>query len=265
MRLLLSFVCALALVACGDAQTGDEPEAPPVASSAELAAHMGERFEESLSGVSGFTVFLGGYEIRGVLSPDTTADNRLEVTIAPTDSASADPLVQSLVGGYLPNVPLLAGSLAQAPLRGPLVRDGHRVYELDANAAAGADSSAAASVRVYVDANTFRVREVYRAVRADSLARPLTSRIFYDDFRTADGITLPWRLRIVQEGVDQLMGEETKMVEGGQLTLMISQLRAAPPSPARNVRLAEAERRMRAISEGVEEMTVTVRRVTVTP
>lgn len=263
MRFLLPFVCAFALVACGDAQTGDAADAPPVASSAELAARMGERFEESLAGVGGFTVLVGGFEIRGAISPDTAAANRLAVTITPTDSASTDPLVQSLVGGYLPNVPLLASSLAQGPLRGPLVRDGNRVYELDANAAAGADSSAAASVRVYVDAGTFRVREVYRSVRADSLARPLTSRIFYDDFRTADGVTLPWRLRIVQEGIDQLIGDEARMFEGGQLTLAIQQLRAAPPSPERNARLAAAERRMRAMSEGVEEMTVLVRRVTV--
>lgn len=260
-RLPFLFAYAVLLVACGDAQ----PEVPTLASSADLAERMGDRFEASIGAVSAFTVLVGGYEVRYTVA-DSGAADRLGVSIAPTDSAAADPLVQAMVAGLVPNVPLLAASLADAPLRGPFARDGHQVYALDAGAAAGLDSttSGGTTLSVYIDAATFSVREVYRAVRLDSLARPLTSRLLYDDFRTADGVTLPWRLRIIQDGLEQLEDETALIVEGGQLTLGREQLRAQPASPERDARLAQIERRLRLLTEGVEEAEVTVRRVTVT-
>lgn len=260
-RLPLLFACAALLVACGDAP----PEVPTLASSADLAERMAARFEDSIGGVDAFSVLVGGYEVRYTVA-DSGAADRLGVSITPTDSASADPLVQAMVAGLVPNVPLLAASLADAPLRGPFERDGHQVYALDAGAAAGLDSTTTGgtTLSVYVDAATFSVREVYRAVRLDSLARPLTSRLLYDDFRTADGVTLPWRLRIVQDGLNQLEDETSRMVEGGQLTLGREQLRTAAPSPERDARLAQVERRLRMLTEGVEEAEAAVRRVTVT-
>lgn len=266
LRLSVLAACAVALAACGDAQ----PAEPTLTSSTELAERMRDRFESSIGGVDGFAVLLGGYQMRYTVSGDTAArgaTERLGVSIAPTDSASLDPLVQAMVGGYVPNVPLLASSLAGAPLQGPFERDGHRVYALDAGQAAGLDSTTTGgtTLRVYVDAATFDVREVYRAVRLDSLERPLTSRLLYDDFRTADGVTLPWRIRIVQEGLDQLEDPTGKIVEGGQLTLAREQLRSQPSSPERTQRLADVERRLRVLTEGVEEATRSVQRVTVQP
>ena len=260
-RLSLLVACAFVFVACGDAQ----PAEPTLASSADLAERMRDRFEEAVGDVDGFTVLLGGYEVAHTIAADTVAAQRVAVSIAPTDSASADPLVQSLVTAYLPNVPLLASSLAGAPLSGPFERDGNRVYSLDAGDAAGLDSTTTGgtSLRVFVDAATFDVREVMRTVRLDSLERPLTSRILYSDFRTESGVTLPWQLRVIQEGLDQLQDPDALIVQGGGLTLQRSQLQAQAPSPERDQRLAEVERQLRLVTEGVEEASVVVRRVTV--
>lgn len=262
MPRLLLFALAVVFAACGDAQ----PSVPTLTTSDELAERMRARFEEAVGGVPGFTVLVGGYEVAYTVRPASAApETRVGVRVTPTDSASADPLVQTLVASHVANAAVLAQSVAGQPLTAPVLRDGHRVYAFDAGTAAGLDSLAGTELRVYVDAATFDVREVYRAVRVDSLARPVSMRLLYDDFRTTDGVTLPWRLRVVQEGLDQLLGDEGRMVQGGQLGLARAQLQQQPPSPERNAQLAQVERQLRMVTEGIEEAGVRVRRVTVAP
>lgn len=252
---------ALLLSAC----QSDAQPAPP-ASSAELAERMRARFEENVGGAGGFTVWAGGYVVRYTVRPDSVApERRIDVAIAATDSVDADPMVQGVVGSHVANVPLLAAGIADQPLGAPIERDGHRVYAIEAGDAVGAadTTGAEARLRVYVDAETFDVREVYRSVRPDSLGRPVTLRLLYDDFRTADGVTLPWRIDMRQDGLDQLIAGSMRMVQGGQLTMGRAQLRAQPPSPERDAQLAEVERQLRLVTEGVQEARVEVRRVAV--
>lgn len=261
----LCLLAALPLLALGACRSGG----PPPATDADLGTRMAERFEGDLGGVDGFTVLVGGFEVRYT----RTAAGRdsvpagapaFSVQIAPTDSASVDPLVQAAVTSLLPDVPGLAAGRGAGALGEPFDREGVQVYALDATALS-ADTSLAGSTSavVYVDARTFRVREVARTVRLDSLERPLSQRLLYDDYRTADGLTLPWRVRVIQSGLDQLMDETMRVVEGGQLGFQREQLRQAAPSPARDVQLAAVERRLRMLREGVEETTVHVRRVIV--
>lgn len=254
-RLLPLLLVAPFLAACAS-----DPPATPL----DLAAEMRERFDANVGDATGFTVVLGGFEMRYVLSDDST--ERFAVSIVPTVDAVQDPLIQAMATSYLPNVPLLASTFAGAggALTGPSVRDGAEVYAVDASGVA-ADSAGAgrAGLVVYVDAETFQVREVERTVRIDSLARPISSRLFYEDYRTVDGVTLPHRMRVRQEGLEQLLPEAARIREGGELTLQRGQISQMPPSPSRAHMLESIDRRLRAITEGVEEASAEVTRVTV--
>lgn len=254
---LLPLLLVPFLTACAS-----DPPATPL----DLAGEMRERFDANVGDATGFTVVLGGYEMRYTLSDDTTSAERFAVSIVPTIDAVQDPLIQAMATSYLPNVPLLASTFAGGggALTGPSVRDGAEVYAVDASGvapdSAGADR---AGLVVYVDAETFQIREVERTVRIDSLARPISSRLFYEDYRTVDGVTLPHRMRVRQEGLEQLLPEAARIREGGQLTLQREQIRQMPPSPSRAHMLDSVERRLRAITEGIEEASAEVTRLTV--
>ncbi len=230
----------------------------------DLADEVRARFDANVGDAAGFTVVIGGYEVRYTLAEDSAAAERFAVAITPTLDAEPDPLLQAIATSYLPNVPLLASTVAEgAALPATLMRDGAEVYPVDASSIAPDTTGARAGLVVYVDAETFQVREVERTVRLDSLARPISSRLFYEDYRTVDGVTLPHRVRVRQEGLDQLLPEALRIREGGQLTLQREQIRQMPPSPSRTHMLDGIERRLRAVTEGIEEATAEVTRLTV--
>jgi|GEM_PF-3043203 len=249
-------VLTLAALAAGCAS---DPATP-----LDLADEMRARFDANVGDATGFTLVIGGYELRYTLSDDSTAAERFAVSIVPTIDADQDPLMQAIATSYLPNVPLLASTVADgAALPTPVTRDGAEVYPVDASAVAPDSSGTRAGLVVYVDAETFQVREVERTVRIDSLARPISSRLFYEDYRTVEGVTLPHRVRVRQEGLEQLLPEAMRIREGGQLTLQREQIRQMPPSPSRAHMLESIERRLRAVTEGIEEAAAEVTRLTV--
>lgn len=239
--------------------------------SRDLAERMLERFDANIGDATAFTVAVSGHELRYTLSADSSAAERFLVSIVPMQGMVQDPLVQAMVTSYLPNVPLLAATFADSaraatPLIGPVSRGGADVYAADASDVAPDSAGGTpnrARLAVYVDATTFQVREVERTVRIDSLARPLSLRLFYEDYRTVDGVTLPHRIRVRQDGFEQLLDERARTVEGGQLTLQSQQLRQMPSTPERAAMIEGIERRLRALTEGVEEATAEVTRVTV--
>ena len=218
----------------------------------ELLARMSERYETNRGAPGGFVVSAGGAEAaHGALPEGTSA-------LAPPTVTGADPVAAALLAQHVPNVRLLADTLRTATMDGPLDRGGHRVYLL-------ADEQPGRALYVVVDAETFDVREIEQSVKVDTLAQPLVTRLVYDDFRPTDGLTLPFRVRQINEGLAQFVDQAERMVQGGSLGATREALARQPPGPERDQRLADVERRLRLYTEGVQETELRVDRVRVTP
>jgi hypothetical protein len=115
-----------------------------------------------------------------------------------------------------------------------------------------------------VDAETFDVLEIYRGIEADT-TDAITGRIIYSDFREADGLRLPYRVREITTGLLGAMDDDTRMVQGGALSLQKRQLEAAPPSPERDERLSQVNAQLRMLNEGILENEVVIESVEVVP
>jgi hypothetical protein len=253
-RTALPLALLLALAPLGACQQ------PDVTSRGALVDRMLERYDAARGGVGGFVVTGGGGEATHGALPDSTAD-LAPPAIVPVGDAPPDPEVLALLAQQVPNVRLLARALRAATLDGPRDLRGRRVYVLTAEP----EAPGAPTLHVVVDAETFDVREIEQAVTADTLDRPVLSRLIYDDFRTVDGLTVPFRVRQIREGVDQLIPMRDRMVRGGPLAVAKGQIDRLPPGPERERRRAEIERDLRLYTEGVQETELRVDRVRVVP
>ena len=169
-------------------------------------------------------------------------------------------------------MPLLAGGLRDALFGGTSTRDGRRTYVLSTDNPASLFGAAGQRVpveegqefRVYVDAETFDVVEIYQSFSTDTLATPITKRIIYSDFRDSGGITLPFRVREVTTGLDQQVTDEDRMLGGGQLGIARNRLmETMPDGPERDAQLAEIDAQERLLTEGVLERELAVDEVVV--
>ncbi|MGB3542523.1 hypothetical protein [Rubrivirga sp.] len=272
MPRLLLLLCALAVAACGD-----EAETDPTAVSggAELttadavADAVLERYDANVGAVDGFVVRSAGLEARYVPSDDTTGLDRFgSPDIQPIEDAPVAPDKAQLLLNHVPNGRRLARGLRTAELGGTVTRDGRRAYLLQSSdpgmliGEPGLSAELGLQTRVYVDAETFDVLEIYRGIESDTTGA-VTGRIIYSDFREADGLRLPYRVREVTTGLNGAMDSDTRMVMGGQLSLQKRQLEAAPASPERDERLAQVNAQLRMLNEGVLENEVVVESVEV--
>jgi predicted small lipoprotein YifL len=267
---LLALVSVLALAACGD----DAPDLPTedLATADAVADAMLARYESNLGDVEAFTVVAAGAEARYAVSDDTTGLDRFGTPdIGPVGDAAPEPEAQ-LLFVQVPNVARLAAGLRGATLAGPLARDGRRAYGLTTDdpgalfgqpGVASRDTTETREFRVYVDAATFDVLEIYQIVSADSLAQPITSRIIYSDFQETDGLVLPHTVQQVETGMNQAMDDADRMVMGGQIGMAIERLKMEPASPERDAQLADLEAQQRIVAEGVTDMTMEVTSVRV--
>ena len=249
-----SALAALALfVSFGACSRG--PETPQ-----DLLAQMLARYSANRGAVGGFVVTGGGAEATHAALPDSTSE-LAPPAIAPVGGEQPSPEALSLLVQHVPNVRLLAARLRAAEMEGPRDLRGHRVYILTG----APDAPGAPTLYVVVDAQTFDVREIEQSVTADTLDRPLITRLVYDDFRTADGITLPFRVRQTNEGVDQLIPQTERMVRGGQLSVSRGQIDLLPPGREREQRREALDRELRLYTDGVQETDLRVDRVRVMP
>ncbi len=270
---LLLVLAALAVSACGDASDAGPAASGEALTSADAVADaMLARYAANLGDVEAFAVQAEGVEARYTLSGDTTGLDRFAPPqVGPVGDGPVPSSATRLLYVQVPNVPRMARGLRTAALDGPLTRDGRRVYALstdDPGAVFGEpglappDTTGTRDFRVYVGADDFNVYEIYQLVSADSLGA-ITSRIIYSDFREADGVTLPFSVRQIETGLNLSMGQDERMVIGGQLGINVEQLKQAPASPERDARLAELQAQQRIVAEGVSELTLEVEEVRV--
>ena len=223
----------------------------------DLLSRMAARYDANRGAAGGFVVTGGGGEATHAALPDSVS-TLLPPGVVPSGDA-ADPGVLGLLAQQVANVRLLSDTLRTATLTGPADRRGHRVYVLTSPPQGGR------TLTVVVDAETFDVREIEQAVRADTLARPLVTRLLYDDFRTADGLTLPFRVRQLNEGLDQLIPADQRRTLGDQARRERSGAELLPPGASREARMAGLDRQIRLFTEGIQETELRVERVRVLP
>ncbi|MDX1420524.1 MAG: hypothetical protein R3181_11205 [Rubricoccaceae bacterium] len=251
----LLFTALLLLAACGESALDD-----PDAIAERIAAAAAENFE----GVRDFTVRGDGMVVHfRRAGADSLAF--FEGRAFTDDSAR-----QEVVLPYaLPNgVQLGRGLRGNARLAGTVERDGETLYVLDADdpgPVLGAPDGAPTtidSIRVYVDAEAFRVREVVVTTpqtsldpEADASAAPLVNRRRFGDFRTVDGVALPFLITTQISGV--VVPEETRAVQGGMLELQRRQAQQLPAAERARV-LEQIENRRRFLTTGELEETFAV-------
>lgn len=263
---------ALLVSACGDgAETDtDAPPAAELATADAVADAVLERYDANVGATDSFVVTGAGVEARYTAIDDTTGlDQFGPPEISPVGDAPAPPESAQLLANHIPNGRRLAKGLRSAEFGGLVTRDGRRAYVLtsdDAGVLLGAPGNAGGpdlEVRVYVDAETFDVLEIYTSAATDDASEPTVGRIIYSDFREADGLRLPYRVREVTTGLSSMIDDDTRMVQGGALSLQKRQLEAAPPGPERDAQLAQVNAQLRMLNEGVLENEVVVESVRV--
>ena len=234
--------------------------AQPPDTTAALLERMLARYESNRGAIGGFVATGGGAEATHGALPDSAATLDLPA-IAPAGGATPDPQLVALLVQQVPNVRLLADTLRTAEMDGPRDLRGHRVYILTRPAAA----PGAPTLYVVVDAETFDVREIEQSVAPDSLERPLVSRLVYDDFRAVDGFTAPFRVRQINEGVDQFIPQTERIVRGGQASVARGQVEQMPAGPEREARRATLDRDIRLYTRGEQETDLRIERLRVVP
>lgn len=91
------------------------------------------------------------------------------------------------------------------------------------------------------------------------------SRLVYDDFRAVDGFTAPFRVRQINEGVDQFIPQTERIVRGGQASVARGQVEQMPAGPEREARRASLDREIRLYTRGEQETDLRIERLRVVP
>ena len=266
-RLAFLVSLAAAVGACGDAAPADGAAAATydseAASSAEVAERMTARWEQRFAGVDSFAVEGAGLRLIYRATPDSVRAagglDWFQTQAVRLDSAALDLTSAELIEQQIPNVPRIAAGFTGATFGGVQTLGGRRGYVLSSEdpgaligspGNAGPDAGVTQTLRLLVDAETYDVLEVLTTVRVDSLERPLTQRLVYEDFRSEDGLTLPFTVRRVEEGMDQYVTDDQRMIQGGQLGVQKQRLEQQPPSPQRDADLKAVEDQLRMLQGG---------------
>ena len=250
-RLILGLTAFLVLLgACAD-----DPD-----STATLLQRMRARYDANRGAIGGFVA--SGAGARATYGPLPDSTGALDPPqLEPTGSTAPDQATVQLLIQQIANVRLLADTLRTADFEGPRDLHGHRVYILTRNPSAVGQPT----LFVVVDAETFDVREIEQSITPDSLQRPLVQRIVYDDFRTVDGFTAPFRIRQITEGIDQLIPEVERTVMGGQASVARGSVDLLPPGPEREARRAQLDADIRLYTRGERETDLRIDSLRVIP
>lgn len=244
------------------------PSSAPVESSDALADRVTERFDASMAQLDGFRVAALGTALFYVGTGDST--QAFGVIPDPSEPPPADMLTASMFSYYPPNGRYVAEGIRGAEFKGVVERDGVQAYVVETTdpTAIGMSSDSSKTdnlARVYVDAETFDVRELYHRFRLDTLAQPLAQRILYEEWRDVDGSRFPFRVRRIQEGMLQLITQEQKMIAGGSLAIREQSANSMPPGPERDAAVAAVAREKRIYERGIAEDILSIADVTLNP
>ncbi|NNF57246.1 MAG: hypothetical protein HKN04_03310 [Rhodothermaceae bacterium] len=260
---------ALSLTACGGESADESVLGAESLTVDDIADRMVARFEANFEDVLFFTTTTADLEAS---YERDTADSLGAFTteVAPRDPATPPTTPPQLATYLVPEALRLAHGLRQgAQLAGPTPHEGHRVYVLDAEnpvaltAAPEASATALVGARLYIDSETFDVREIRFEVAGEdsSQAEPVVQRILYDDFQEVNGVVLPFTVRTVTSGLLSTLPDDYRMVMGGRLGLERAQAEQLPPGPQRDEALREIEAQERFLNEGILEDVLTVETV----
>ena len=259
LRFALLLSLAAAVSACGDAADPSAPVADvptydaEATTAAEVTERMNARWAQRFAGIDSFAVRGAGLQLTYRATPDSTREaggDWFQIQGKQVDSVQVDLNAAELLEQHVPNVARIARGFGEATFGGVQTLGGRRGYVLSSEdpgaligepGSASPDPSLAQTVRLLVDADTYDVIEILTTVRVDSLERPLTQRIVYEDFRADDGVALPYTVRRIEEGLDQYVTDEMRMIEGGKLGMARQRLEDTPPSLARDVEIARID------------------------
>ena len=257
----------LTLAACGSEADTDVP-AEPLATAAEVSDAMMAAFEANVGAVEGFTVQAERVEGRYTVVQDTASLDRVVLQVAPPPANQRPGLGAQLIYNHVPNVQRIARGLRAATFEGRSTRDGRPAYVLstdDPSSILGQGGAPPVDgdrvLRVYVDPETFDVLEIYQSFESDSTA--FTTRLVYSDFETTDGLRLPHTVAQTTTGLNQAIPENQRIAIGGQIGLAIRQAEQMPEGPEKNLQLTQLEQELRAVTEGIQDLELTVDAVTV--
>lgn len=264
-RFALVPLLLLVLAGCG-AEDAASP-VPELTTAQEVTDAMLAAFEANTGAVEGFTVVADGGEGRYTVSDDTLSVDRVTLQVVPTNSMQPPSGAIQLLYSHVPNVARLAQGLRGATFEGRATRDGRPAYVLATGDPSAMLGGAAASMdgerelRLYVDPETFDVLEIYQSFEADTTA--FTTRLIYSDFREADGLRVPYRVRQVTTGLNQAIPPNERIAIGGQIGLALRQAEQMPNGPEREARTQELEAELRRVNEGIDETELEIESVRV--
>ena len=277
MRLSLAAALSLAVLlsACGDDSPPDEPaeaEGPAaLQTAAEVADRVGQRFEANLDGVEGFTVTAAGLRAVYAIDRDTSSLDWLRPEIEAVGDGAV-PAEAALIYDQVPNARRFGRGLRAATLDGLVDRDGRRAYRLRTSDPAvllgeavgpPPDDAQALEFSVFVDPETFDVLEVAQTIAIDSLDAPISNRVVYGDFRATDGLTLPFSVRRLGSGLNQMIPADQRAALAQQLEAQRAQLGAIPEGAERDAALRQLDAEARLLSDGTAEQELAVDSVSV--
>ena len=257
---LLALALPLTLAAC---QADDSPRATvEVGDAADVLPGLAASYEGGLGSLRTLRVFGAGTSLYYVATADSAgAEPALRFVRDPEAAPPTDPSAANLLFFYPPDTRYLAAHLDSAAVSGPVARDGTDAYVFESNEPSDAGIPAVPGtadhlVRVYVDAQTLDVREIFHQFRLDTLATPLSQRILYDEYREVGrGVRLPHRVRQIQQGLRP--SEQEVIVRGAPLAVREQQAQGLPPAQ-REAALRQIEREKRLLTEGVNEVTLRI-------
>ena len=226
---------------------------------------MEASFEDNLDGVETFTIYAAGMEVHHRLN---TTDSLIFFDLGVTLADSSRPLPESarLIPYLVPDVPkLVRGLRTGARYVGTETLNGQPVYVIEADnpssliVGTDAPSGGISNARIYVDVETHALRGVTMEMPPPdtTLTEMIVQHVRYEQFRDVDGIALPFKVRSTTEGLRQLISDQLRIVEGGNLTIARAQAQRLPHGE-REVELARIAARERFINEGIQEDILTV-------
>lgn len=262
IRSALVLSLLLLIAACqgqgADTDTPVGPTADPIA----LAPRLAATYDEGLASLDNFRVFALGTSLYYIAVGDST-NRTFQLVRDPEAGMPNDLNAGNLFAFFPPNPRYLADNLGNMAPGETVERDGVRtlVFESTNPLHMGfrpVEGTINHFARVYLDAETLDVRELYHRFEVDTLAQPLAQRVLYDEYREiADGVRIPFRVRQIQEGNLQLITEEARMIRGADIALREQQAQALPPA-RRDSALRLIAREKRFFTEGINEIILAI-------